>query len=482
MNRKNDLQRGWDFSAHLIGADVAVHAGSQYVAQVNEAIEQLAKDIVAMKSNQTDAVLGGYLAEVWHADTFNVDAIAAGSAHRAWVDVEGRIDYGSVDIRTNFGTDYSSKYMKNPEASAIAQAQYARDLGRPKYQGQERLIPTDHLEGALETANRQALRNEPIRPEVAESYREAGRHFTDRVSDGEGIESIPLTKENDLEMARQVKRDEFAPENFGESVATAIKTEYLIKQAAKAGMTTAAITVALQLAPEMYKALDYLIKTGQIDLMQVRRMGTKAISAGAEGFLRGSVSCALYIACEKGLLGEALKGVNSTALGTVVAIVIETLKNSVLVAAGKMTSRQMGAAFVDSVVISAGFVAGTHIGGVIGQALGFQLPGIGYLIGSLLGSAFAVAYNIGKNRLISFCVDSGFTCFGLVDQNYELPEEVLSEMGIDTIQIPRATIPRAVIPKSQVHGTVQKARYETIDIKMVRRGVIGVNRVGYMLG
>ena len=63
-------------------------------------------------------------------------------------------------------------------------------------------------------------------------------------------------------------------------------------------MTTAAITVALQLAPEMYKALDYLIKTGQIDLMQVRRMGTKAISAGAEGFLRGSVSCALYIACE----------------------------------------------------------------------------------------------------------------------------------------------------------------------------------------
>ena len=138
MNRKNDLQRGWDFSAHLIGADVAVHAGSQYVAQVNEAIEQLAKDIVAMKSNQTDAVLGGYLAEVWHADTFNVDAIAAGSAHRAWVDVEGRIDYGSVDIRTNFGTDYSSKYMKTPEASAIAQAQYARDLGRPKYQGQER--------------------------------------------------------------------------------------------------------------------------------------------------------------------------------------------------------------------------------------------------------------------------------------------------------------------------------------------------------
>lgn len=481
MNGKSDLQKGWEFSSHLIGADVAVQAGSQYVAQVNEAIEQLSKDIAAMKSKQTDAVLGGYLAEIWHADTFNVNAVAAGSTHRAWVDVEGRIDYGSVDIRTNFGIDYSSKYMKNPEASAIAQAEYAQNLGRPKYQGQERLIPTDHMEGALVTANRQALRNDSIRPEVAESYRDAGRHFTDRVNDSEGIESIPLTKENDLEMARQVKRDEFAPENFGESMATAIKTEYLIKQAAKAGMSTAAITVALQLAPEMYKALDYLIKTGQIDLMQVRHMGIKAISAGAEGFLRGSVSCALYIACEKGLLGEALRGVNSTSLGTVVAIVIETLKNSVLVAAGKMTSKQMGAAFADSIVISAGFVAGTHIGGIIGQTLGFQLPGIGYLIGSLLGSAFAVAYNIGKNRLISFCVDSGFTCFGLVEQNYELPEKILAEMGIDTIQIPRATIPRAIIQMPQIHGTIQKARYETIDIKMIRRGVIGVNKVGYTL-
>ena len=247
------------------------------------------------------------------------------------------------------------------------------------------------------------------------------------MSNGEGIESIPLTKEKDLEMARQVKRDEFAPENFGESVATAIKTEYLIKQAAKAGMTTAAITVALQLAPEMYKALDYLIKTGQIDLMQVRRMGTKAISTGAEGFLRGSVSCALYIACEKGLLGDALKGINSTALGTVVAVVIETMKNSVLVAAGEMTSRQMGAAFVDSVVISAGFVAGTHIGGVIGQALGFQLPGIGYLIGSLL--SFNVLMEFLQNFFLSFCI------FGLVyyaaillmpDNNTTFPSSITS--------------------------------------------------------
>ena len=39
MNRNSDLQKGWEFSAHLIGADVAVQAGSQYVAQVNDSYQ-----------------------------------------------------------------------------------------------------------------------------------------------------------------------------------------------------------------------------------------------------------------------------------------------------------------------------------------------------------------------------------------------------------------------------------------------------------
>lgn len=53
-------------------------------------------------------------------------------------------------------------------------------------------------------------------------------------------------------------------------------------------------------------------------------------------------------------------------------------------------------------------------------------------------SSVAVVYNIGKKKLISLCVEAGFTCFGLVEQDYELPEEIL------------------------------------------RRGIIGVNKIGYV--
>ena len=283
----------------------------------------------------------------------------------------------------------------------------------------------------------------------------------------------------DLEkMAKESKEQKFRAEEHGVTAQSAIQPEYLLKQALKAGYTTAAITVAVQLAPEIYKAIDFLIKSGELDLAQVEHMG----ETGAEGFLRGSISAALQIICESGALGEAFKSISPTLLGTVVALVLQTTKNSILVAAGKMTTQQMGAAFVDMVVVSGGYLVGAHIGGVIGQALGFQLPVLGYLLGSLIGTSFCVIYNIGKKKLISFCVDTGFTCFGLVEQNYELPEDVLHEMGVETIEIPRTRIETTEIPRVAIGASeIRRADYETIDITVLRRGVIGVNKIGYVL-
>ena len=185
--------------------------------------------------------------------------------------------------------------------------------------------------------------------------------------------------------------------------------------------------------------------------------------------------------CKEGVFGEALKSVDPTLLGAVVALVLQTVKNSILVAAGKMTSREMGAAFVDTVIVSSGYLVGAKIGGIIGQALGFELPVVGYLLGSLVGTSFCVVYNVGKKKLISFCVDTGFTCFGLVEQSYELPEEVLNEMGIETIPIPRARVEAVHIPRTVIDTAgIAKSNYETIDITVLRRGVIGVNKVGYV--
>ena len=480
MQKKNEVQQGWEFAVAIMGADVATHMGAEYFSAVEAAIKQLEDNINNHQyRNLGIGQLQGYMLEEWGAGTFNVDAVAADSADRATV-LHSLIK-DSVDIKLDSGEAFSAKSYGTPEQTAKAQARMNPDTGQASYQDQGRLVPSDHLEEAKQIAHREALRNEPIREDVSKAYSETETKLTDKITNDEGVESRSASRKDLEKMAKESKEQKFRAEEHGVTAESAIQAEYLLKQALKAGYTTAAITVAVQLAPEIYKAIDFLIKNGELNLAQVKHMGEKGISAGAEGFLRGSISAALQLMCDSGALGEAIKGISPTILGTVVALVLQTAKNSILVAAGKMSTQQMGAAFVDMVVVSGGYLVGAHIGGIIGQALGFQLPVIGYLLGSLVGTSFCVVYNIGKKKLISFCVDTGFTCFGLVEQNYEIPEDVLHEMGVETVTIPRTSIETTEIQRTAIGASqITRADYETIDITVLRRGVIGVNKVGYV--
>lgn len=483
MQNKDEMLRGWDFAAHLAGVNYAASGGDAYVSRVAEAIEQLEKNI----NEHPYRGLGipqfqGYVAEEWSAGTFNIDAVAAGSKDAAHV--LHSLDLGSVDVHLDSGADYSMKSFYDGVESAKRQALLNPETRGALYHGQRRWVPSDQLEEAKGMAHKQMLRNQGMRPDVAAANAETEAKLTDVVRNAEGVQSRSASRDQLDRMARDGKKGEFKAAGEGVTLDSAVKIEYMVQQALKAGYTAAAITVVMQMAPEIYKAIDYLIKNGEIDVQQIKRMGKKAITAGTVGFLRGSVSCCLLLLCEKGVFGEAMKAISPTLLGSAVAIVMETVKNSILVAAGKMTTKEMGAAFADTVIVSAGFIAGMKIGetvgGIIGQTLGFELPVVGYLIGSLVGCAFAAVYQIGKKQLISFCVDSGFTCFGLVEQNYELPEDVLKEMGVTTIPISRTDVEKSEVSSTGTTSEINRTEYETIAITVLRRGVIGVNRVGYV--
>ena len=452
----------------------------EYVSAVDAAIKQLEENI----NNHNYRNLGikqlqGFMLKEWGAGTFNVDAVAADSTYRA--EVLHSTVKDSVDVLMKQGGKdvgaYSAKSYADGAKSAIEQARMNPETRQASYQGQRRLVPTDQLSDAKAEASRRALRNQSIRPDVSKAYFETEEKLTDTITTKDGTKSRTATRKELEEIARESKKQDFKASEHGVTAESAIRTEYLLKQALKAGYTAAAVTVAVQLAPEIYKAVDYLIKHGELDIKQIKRMGTKGISAGAEGFLRGSVASSLQIMCDAGMLGEIFKDINPTVLGTVVAFVMQTVKNSILVAAGKMSTQQMGATFVDTVVISGGYLLGT----LIGKTLHFELSVVGYLLGSLLGTSLCVIYKIGKKKLISFCVDTGFTCFGLVEQNYELPENVMNELGVETVLIPRTQVDRIDIPRTRIGGTgIKTSEYETIDITVLRRGVIGVNRIGYV--
>ena len=208
MQTKSEAQQGWEFAAAIMGADVGAHMGTEYVSAVEEAIKQLEDNINNHQyRNLGIGQLQGYMLEEWEAGTFNVDAVAADSADRAVVLHSTAKD--SVDIHLKSGTDYSAKSYGTAEQTARAQARFNPDTGQASYQGQGRLVPSDQLDTAKQTAHREALRNEPIREDVSKAYGETESKLTDRLANDEGVESRSASRKDLEKMAKESKKQEF---------------------------------------------------------------------------------------------------------------------------------------------------------------------------------------------------------------------------------------------------------------------------------
>ncbi len=497
MDQLDDVRYGWEFMEKVLGADFAcfqakndftdnvlqnnqIKFENNRIEAINAEIDKLIKSLNELKDhNLGEEQLKGFVAEEWHAGTFNIDAIRKLSEHRAWTLKEN--GYGSVDIDTNFGKQYSLKYSNTAKDAEQMQALLDKNTRIPKYHEQERLIAAEQLDDAKAIARRREIRNILTRADVADSHKETRAHLTGKVSDDNGIESKSLSIKESKQIAKEINQDGFYAEKHGftkEQLIEEVRINY-INQAMKAGLTAASITAITQLAPELYKAIDYLIKNGEIDLNSAKQSSGKIITAAGESFLRGSIAYTVEMGIQNGLFGEAIQAVSPSIVGSMVAVILGTIKNSILVSAGKITANQMSGYLMDSIILSSGYIVSMKLGMVV-QALCPGLPIIGYALGSLLGCSLSVAYGIGKKHLISFCVDSGFTCFGLVDQNYELPEEALSRLGIDYIPIPKAAISTTNINKTSTENQIEYNQLETIDIQILKRGIIGINKVGYV--
>lgn len=547
---RDALKAGWDFTSKQFGSELGAQVGKVYIENVESAIEKFAKDMEKLGTNNLgEKQLKGFVAEYWHADTFNIAAALRGSSSKA--SVEGSTEHASVDISTNFGKNYSSKYLKTYDASVKAQAKnvieayhkylansrqgagmtfeeylekygYAQNASIKKliedykafikesgndctvtleqyirihageydissllmsvYNGQGRLIPAEQLKEAIQYLKNQIAKEQgkdaANRVAVLENYLKTLEDLVDRISDGNGTESIPLTKEQAEAIAILIKEGKFKPEDFGFNLNELVTIEYILNQALKAGYTSAVLTLVLQLGPEIIKTLLFLVENNEIDVQQFKKIGITAISASAEGFLRGSVSSALTIACKAGKLGDAFVNVNPHIIGALTVVVIDIAKSSMLVAIGKMSSREMGTIITKELIVSSVALAG----GAIGQSVTPELPVVGYMLGSFIGSGISsIVLNVGEKCLLSFCVDTGFTCFGLVEQDYKLPEDVLRKMGISVTSIQKTFIERTKIKRTQIRRTeINRTKVPRVQVVMVKRGIIGINKIGYI--
>ena len=514
MSQNKSFQEGWNFNSRQMGVNLGAFEAEKYVEDVDLAIKNLIEDIGAQGAGNLEAdKLKGFIAEYWIADTFNIDAVLKKSNHRAIVN--GSNSHASVDVSTNFGLDYSMKYYATGRDSVLNQAknvlqsyykyrarsktitpmsfeQYIEKYGYTKdmndllmsvYRGQGRIIPHDQLNEAIKFLKKkiavESTKESPNRLAILKNYEETLQNLSDRISDGEGVESMPLTKEEAERIAKLVKEGEFNAEVFGFSLEQLITPEYILSEALKAGYTAAVITLVLQLAPEIYKSIDFLIKNGYLDKRQLQKTGMNALDSSMMGFLRGSIAAALTISCKSGKLGGLFKSITPQTVGALTVLVIDTAKYSMALANGKMEAHEMGSALTKEILISSVALAG----GGIGQAIAPELPVVAYMLGSLIGSTVAsIGIGLGKRLLLSYCVETGFTCFGIVKQDYVLPESVIEDMGISITKVDRIYPNRLEVNRIYPNRVeVNRVNYETVKYNFVRRGIIGINKVGYIV-
>lgn len=211
---------GYSFFEKNSGSYTAAAMGDAYVGDVNNEIATLLKDMNAFEGFKTKPdALKGDIAEFWHSDTFNIDAVVKGSKSRTYVDRSH--DFASADVTSNFGQDFGLKYYKTGVDSAKQQAksvferfkeyqaQGGKDtideflfkrgyndiesvLNDPIYSGQIRVIPKDQLVEATEWLNRKIIEEGSKRPEQVERYKETLKMLRDKIEDGKGTESVAL--------------------------------------------------------------------------------------------------------------------------------------------------------------------------------------------------------------------------------------------------------------------------------------------------
>ena len=500
-NIERSFFKGYNFFEKNMGAQLSVNATNTYVNNIYTEILKLIKNLNDFKGFQTNVnQLKGNIAEFWHSGTFNIDAIAKGSSNRAFVLQSN--DFASVDIATNFGDDYGLKYYKTAVDSANQQAksifekfkEYQSNGGKDDlnkfvsdrgfsiddindaiYSGQYRIIPKEQLEEAIKYLEQKIAKESIARSELAEKYRETLKMLRTKIEDGKGTESISLSTEDAKKIAELSKEGCVTEEELkklGISTEDIIKFEYILKESFKAGLTALQITLILKLAPEIYKAINYLIDNGKIDINQLKKLGIEALQAGSEAFLRGSIAATITGACKAGLLGKTLKSISPSIIGTLTVFTLDIIKNSFKVAQGKMSRQELAnemtkEMFILSCSLGVGFLSQTFI----------NIPVFSFMIGNFVGSILgAFVYDKVYNVALSFCIDTGFTMFGLVEQNYKLPDYILRELGIKFLNF------KILKPKKLEFKKLEfkKLKFKTFKITILKRGVIGVSKIGYI--
>ncbi len=370
---------------------------------------------------------------------------------------------------------------KNPN---ISLEQYLKErnisiddaLNSSIYSGQYRIVPPEQFEEITKLLRRKIAEN-IHRPEQARRYKETLDLLLDCARDEEGNRSIELTKDSAEKLAILSKRGIVSAEELeklGVTNQIFLDYEQMIKQAFNSGISAAMYSFLLKFVPLI---LNEWKENRAIYIEDVSSGVGKSLTDSGESFFRASIASFIAMYFKSGLAGDALKKISPSQIGLATVLAMNTLKNTLKVLHEEYTPAYiLNELIKDSLIL---FSSGA--GGILCQIY-LPIPVLGYLLGNFLGSIIGtVIYQGIQSFTLGLCLNTGITMFGLVKQDYELPDDVLEQIGIEVFDFNHFEPNKFSFQEFMIEEfSFDEFSYEEFSIIPLRRGVIGINTIGYI--
>ena len=436
-----------------------------YVARVEDALDDVVRKMGYLARNKKDIHYAkGDVAEAWHAGTFNVDTARRGldaSAHAPR-------DASPIDVSVRgTATEHAQlKYFRSPDDTA-------RAISHPKYADlDQKVVPADQLDGVREAAARLASRNIQNRPGVADSYTHTSDTADDRIR-MDGAASRPLTEPGARELTKELRaKQDLEREIFGLTPAQVIQWQDILRQSTTAAVRGAVISAALQSAPHLVAIARKGWETGEISVKDFDPLARAIPSTLLRSGVAGGLSAAIVGSARVGALGSALQQVDPTLVAAGVTLAISAYETSIEAARGDITWPMAATRISEDAIVLAGAMGGA----AVGQTL-IPIPMLGALVGNIVGAAVArLSIDQVNTVVLGIATETGWTVFGVVDQNYTVPPEILEASGWNVLDIRKLEMRRLDFKRLQ--PTTLELR--NVEMTVLRRGVVSFGRVAFL--
>lgn len=463
----SSFRRDFRHIAHNLGSGVAAGEAEAYAKRVEAVFEDVVAEMGRLADNKKGLHYAkGDVAEAWHAGTFNVDAVRRGADSSAFAPR----DASPVDVVVRGakgpGEAAQLKYYRSAEDTAKA-------ISHPKYKDLEQMVvPSEQVEGVREAAARLAARNAETRPDVADLYSRVRDKADDRLR-LDGTESRPLSEREARDIVKDMRQNgEVDRDALGLTPQQVIQWDDLLRETTTAAVRAAVLSAALQAAPHLVDIGRKVLETGELEVADFSPLARELPATLLRSGIAGGLSATLVSAAKMGALGTGLQSIDPTFVAAGVTLAISSFETSFLAACGEITWPVAAARISQD-----GLVLASALGGAaLGQAL-IPIPMLGAMIGNIAGAVVArlVIDQVG-GVVLGIAAETGWTLFGLVEQDHQVPPHLLVESGWSVLDVRKFQPSQLRIQKFQPMTLTPR----TINFQVLRRGVVAFGRVAYI--